>query len=313
MTQARVRAGLLLLIAAALWGPVRAADLRELLRRSVVADRRFSYQGTKVLTRHGDGPSVTTTYKVYHRAPDRTFARAVAGDHPGAQFLQLGRDHFLRPSPHAGFRRPPLPPPADDTDLLLRNYRLRQMRVESIARRKCVMVALEPRYRGNPTKLVWLDVSTALPLKTQIRRADGTVTEESQFLIIQYHPRLAARLFVPPGAATPEWAEVEPDFDVIEVAPGGIPAGYRLTETLNRRLPDRHIASFQRFSDGLNTLTLIQSRTHPDPGSLGGSPAVEGQVGPVRFAVCGDQEPEVLRRLAGSLRGGPLSIRAAGH
>jgi len=313
MRLSRVRVGWLLLAVAAAWQPAGAADLRELLRRSVVAERRFSYQGTKVLSRHGDGRPVTTTFKVYHRAPDRTLGRAVSGDGVGAQFLRLGGEHYLRAAAHAVFRRPPLPPPADDTQLLLQNYRLRQMRVEPIARRRCVMASLEPRHSGNPTKLVWLDLATALPLKVQIRRPDGSLSEESQFLIIQYHPRLSAELFAPPDDAAPAWAEVRPDFDVIEVGTEGVPPGYRLAETLNRRLPDGRIASFQRFTDGLNTLTVVQSRTHPNPGALAGSAGVTGEVGGVKFAVCGEQDTRVLRRLAGALRGRPLSIRVVAH
>jgi negative regulator of sigma E activity len=289
--------------------PARAADLRDLLRRSAVADKVRTYQGTKVLTRYTDEGATSTTYKVYHRAPDRTRMYGHSGDLRGVTLLQLGRDNYLRYPGSSYYREPSLPPPQDNTELLLQNYSLEQMRVEQIARRRCVMVRLVPKHRGNPTKLVWLDVDTALPLKTQIRAADGTLTEEAQFLIVQYNPKLSAKQFALNGPVVSEWPAVNPNFNVVEVRKGGLPPGYSLVETLNRLTPNGHIVSLQRFSDGLNTITLLQSKTHPNPGVLGGRAAVQGKVGRVNFAICGEHDPKALRRIASFLDGRPISIR----
>lgn len=305
----RVRAGFL--VAAALLlisAPARAADLRDLLRRSAGVDRTRSYQGRKVLTRYVDGVAFTTTYKVFHKAPDRTLMEGIQGDHAGARLLQIGRDHYLRLAGWRAHHQPPLPAPLDNTEDLLRNYTIRQQRIEQIARRRCVMIQLSPKSKGNPSKLVWLDVATGLALKTQIRAADGELSEEAQFLLIDYNPKFRSGMFALKGSVVYEWPRAEPDFEVAEVRQGGLPAGYTLKETLNRRAPDGRILSFQRFSDGLNTLTLIQSRTHPDPGAVGGSPAVRGKVGRVNYAICGEHNPAALRKIAKSLRGRPLSI-----
>jgi negative regulator of sigma E activity len=186
-------------------------------------------------------------------------------------------------------------------ELLLRNYTIRQMRVEPIARRKCVMMALEPKHPGNPTKLVWIDVETALPLKTQMRGVDGSLTEESQFLIIDYHPHLSLSRFNVPGPVVGEWPTAVPDFDIVDVHRGGIPPGYRLIETQVRRAPKGQVVAFLIFSDGLNTLTLVESKTHPDPGYVGGSPAVRGTVGRIRYAICGEHADSVLLKMGRSL------------
>jgi outer membrane lipoprotein-sorting protein len=302
------RAALVLaaLLAAA---PASAADLHDLVRRSAVVDRSRSYQGTKVLTRFADGAPSSTTYKVYHLKPDRTLMSGYSGEHRGVTYLQIGRENYIRHAGASYYREPPLPPPPDNTRLLLQNYTLKQMRVEPIAMRKCVMVHLIPKHKGNPSKLMWLDTQTAMPLKMQIRAADGSLTEETEFRMIQYNPKLTARQFTLKGPVVSEWPEVTPDFAVVKVKDGGLPAGYTRADSLNRLTPAGHIVSLQRFSDGLNTITLLQSKTHPNLGLLGGRPAVEGKVGRVNFAICGEHDPKALRRIAASLRGRPLSIR----
>jgi len=282
----------------------RAADLRDLLRRSVSADRQYSFQGTKLLTHHVGGQETSGAAKVYHRYPDQTLLVGVNGSLEGSRVLQLGRESYQKVS-GGRFRQVDHAPVVDATELMLRNYHLRQMRVEQIARRKCVMVSIEPRYPGNPRKLVWLDVKTALPLKTQVWSPDGQLTDESVFLTIQYQPRLSASLFRLPGNTVRDpWPSANADFNIVEVRGAWLPRGYQLIETATRRLPGRGVVSIQRFSDGLNTLSLLQSRqvSTRELVNLGGSAAISGQVGGVHYALCGDQEPEALRRVAQSLQ-----------
>lgn len=290
-----------------------AADLRELLRRSTYAERRISYQGRKTLTRRTGNRLVTGIAKVYHRAPDQTLLVGIDGDLEGNRVLQLGREHFQMARGDR-YRQVNQIPSMDNTELMLRNYRLRQMRVEQVARRKCVMVSIEPKNPGNPRKLVWLDLGTALPLKTQIWSADGTLTEESAFILIQYRPKLSSSVFrLPADTVRDGWPTANPDFNVVRVAESGLPPGYQLVETDTRRIPRQGIVSIQRFSDGLNTLTLLQSArlSGRQLATLGGSAEFSGQVGAVSYALCGEQDADALRRVARSLRGHPLTILGA--
>lgn len=284
--------------------PTRAADLRDLLRRSVTAERQFSFQGTKLLTHHVGGQETNGAAKVYHRSPDQTLLVGINGSLAGSRVLQLGRENYQKPNGES-FRQVDHAPFLDATELMLKNYTLRQMRVEPIARRKCIMVSIEPRYPGNPRKLVWLDVKTALPLKTQIWSPEGLLTDESVFLTIQYKPRLINALFrLPTNTVRELWPFANPDFDIAEVPVTGLPRGYQLIETATRRIPGRGVVSIQRYSDGLNTLSLLQSRrlSTQELVNLGGSAAISGQVRGVHYALCGDQKPEALRRLAQSLQ-----------
>lgn len=293
--------------------PIGAADLRELLRRSTHAERRMSYQGRKTLTSHVGSETVQGIAKVYHDAPDQTLLVGIDGDLEGSRVLQRGREHF-RKAPGQPYRQVNHVPSTDNTELMLRNYKLRQMRVEQIARRKCVMVSIEPRKPGNPRKLVWLDIGTALPLKTQIWSADGALTEESAFILIQYRPTLSASTFRLPGNAVRDrWPTANPDFTVVRVSGSGLPPGYQLVETDTRRVPGRGVVSIQRFSDGLNTLTLLESArlTPRQLAELGGSAEVSGKVGSVNYALCGEQQLEALKRVALSLQGHPLTILGA--
>lgn len=303
------RASLLFAVTLLLTSQARAADLKDLVRRSASVDRFRSYQGRKVLTRYLDNGDVsTTTYKVYHLAPDRTLMEGVDGDLKGARLIQIGRDVYLRKPHDYAYRRPPVPIPQDNTDLLLRNYTLRQMRVEQIARRKCVMISLDPRHKGNPTKLVWIDVRTGLTLKTQLRDASGALTEESYFLLLDYNPKLALRHFRVPGPVVGEWPSTEPDFEVLR--PKKIPRGYRLVDSPVLRAPSGRILAFLIYSDGLNTLMLIESKTHSNPGSVGGSPSVKGRVGKIHYAICGEHSIAELLRMGKSLPGKQISIQA---
>lgn len=284
--------------------PARAADLRDLLRRSVTAERQVSFQGTKLLTHHVGGQETNGTAKVYHRCPDQTLLVGINGNLAGSRVLQLGRENYQKPNGES-FRQVDHAPIIDATELMLKNYTLRQMRVEPIARRKCIMVSVEPRYPGNPRKLVWLDVKTALPLKTQIWSPEGLLMDESMFLTIQYRPKLVASLFrLPTDTVRELWPSANPDFNIAEVPETGLPRGYQLIETATRRIPGRGVVSIQRYSDGLNTLSLLQSRrlTTRELVNLGGSAALSGQVRGVHYALCGDQEPGALRRLAQSLQ-----------
>ena len=284
--------------------PAHGADLRDLLRRSAFAEQRISFQGTKLLSgRVGEAESRGTA-KVYHRAPDQTLMVGTDGDLDGNRVLQVGREHFQKRRGDF-FRQVNHLPSADNTELMLQNYKLREMRTEPIARRKCVMVSIEPKHPGNPRKLVWLDVKTALPLKTQIWSPEGKLCEESYFLTLQYHPKLTRSVFrLPDTTVRDSWPSTNPDFNIVSVPERGLPPGYRLVETSTRQIPGQGIVSIQRFSDGLNTLSLLQSSriSARNLADLGGSAAVSGKVGSVHFALCGEQQPEALRRVTQSIQ-----------
>jgi negative regulator of sigma E activity len=285
--------------------PVCAANIQELLRRSTTVDRRLSYQGTKVLSKWYGTTEVISTVKTYHLDPDRTLMVGVNGELSGASVLQIGRQAYLKQAGQV-YQRTPLPLPEDNTDLLFANYRIRQLRTEPIAGRKCVMVLIEPRYPGNPSKRVWLDLKTGLPLKTLVYNQYGQPTEQTIFVRIQYNPRLSPYAFYPPDRARHTlWPEVRPNFKLVQIPKSHLPPGYRLVEQSVRRVYDhtgKHIVSFHRYTDGLNTLTLLASRTHPDLVALGGHPATSGQVGRVKWVLCGDQDREAIQRIRESCR-----------
>jgi negative regulator of sigma E activity len=293
--------------------PARSADLYDLLRRSVTADRRYDYQGTKVLARWSNGHEIhRRQVKVYHLAPDRTLMEK-ADDSSGPQaMLQCAREVYARFGPNL-YSRLPLPPPLDNTEAMLRNYRLRQQRVEMVARRRCVMISIEPRYPGNPRKVVWLDVKTALPLKAIVYDSAGNRTEECYFLTLQYNPNLSmGRFYLPPNTHREEWPEVSPDFRVVRPAVSSLPRGYRTVESYVRRVRGGYIVAFLRFSDGLNTLTMLQSRTHPNLRGLDSGPVADSGRIPrtgVHYVLFGQQEPRSLRNVTRSIQGKAASVR----
>src|SRR4051812_2750627 len=128
-TVARTLTGGVLIAAGTLSGtpPARAANPHELLTRSVTIDRFVSYQGKKVLTKWFKGSESVSIVKTYHVAPGHTMIIGVDGALEGVRLLQVNHDHFIKVG-DGQYAWNPAPEPGDNTQLLVRNYRIKQMR-----------------------------------------------------------------------------------------------------------------------------------------------------------------------------------------
>jgi outer membrane lipoprotein-sorting protein len=281
------------------------ADPASLVRRSEAADTRVDYSGTKVIrSARGSGRSTRErVVRIFHRAPDQTRLDFVSGGPAGASIIQHGSRHYWR-SPQGDVH--PLFPhdtAAGRVDLLLQNYTPRKLRVESIAGRRAFVIAIEPKRSGNPKKTIWLDPWTGLALKTQFFNSSGDLTEESFFQDIDLHPTFSPGLFeLPPGTPPPpEPPTVQPDF--VPKRPGYVPPGYLLVSTGAFMDRSGRTIAYMRYTDGLNTLHVYESRS--DSGGRQGwghELKATGVAGDIRFGIMGDISSDELNRMAESLR-----------
>jgi outer membrane lipoprotein-sorting protein len=286
-------------------------DLATLLRRSETADARVDYSGTKVVVgtrghHHRKAPEDQAgpherTVHIWHLRPDQTRIEFVAGGPPGGTIIQHGNDHWVR-GPRGDFRRFPREPSVGGVDLLLQNYALRKLKTETVAGRPALVIAVEPRHPGNPHKIVWLDTNTNLTLKTQLFNSAGELTEESEFSEIDYHPSFPPHHFDVPGGMNPVGPPAPVSLDFVPKRPDYLPPGYILIRTSSFR--DRHarLVAYLRYTDGLNTLSLFETRAGPNEDSEWfRGPAIKGVAGDLRFAIVADLSPAELNKVAGAL------------
>lgn len=301
-------AGALGVLAAALACPVAAQrrpppDPETLLRSSESAETRVDYSGVKSLrSNFGRRPEQEERkVKVYHRAPDQTRTEFLSGGPVGSVLIQRGDRHYWLEPGNRVRRVPPRNPPGR-MDLLLENYRVRKLGFEKIAGRGAVMLAIEPKYPGNPKKHVWIDPRSGLTLKSQVFSSSGELREESAFVEIDCHPTLSDSQFEVPTGAPPLEPPRPVQLDFAPRRPRHLPPGYLLVSTstmLDRR---GRVVHHMRYTDGLNTLSLFEARATPNPdGPLMRDARQSGIIGDIRYSIAGDTSPEELRKMAESL------------
>jgi len=164
----------------------------------------------------------------------------------------------------------PIPFSQGDISLLLSNYEVIPKGREKIAERATRIIQLKSRYTGNPSKKLWIDIETFMPLKREHYNSDGILTTRSFYKEIDYDAKLKDSDFSPPK----QWRLIkEPqnmqkfpkaeiaefvDFDIIE--PKYIPAGYvldgfyRFHPPPPRRGKGVHI----RYIDGINSISCFE-------------------------------------------------------
>jgi sigma-E factor negative regulatory protein RseB len=293
----------------------------ELLQRSAKAATHCDYCGTKHLVFYSADHPREMTLRVIHVRPDRTRTEfRGAGRLHGAVLIEIGREAW-RFHPRGEQWRPAasLHSAAMDLTRLLANYTVTEEGTERVAGRLSHVVAIKPKRPGNPSRRVWIDAETGLPLKTQFLAAEGNLVSEATFADIQFAvPKSAAALLRPPkDVAKPEQQQPTPGFDAVQ--PSYLPPGYEVVASTTLSVRGRASRHLQ-YSDGLGTISLFEEQREPssDQSARGGShgrrPHSRGprvfplvlrwQHGDMRFTLIGDINAVELRKIAASLPGG---------
>jgi outer membrane lipoprotein-sorting protein len=259
------RAGrrLLLLFPAvlSLSGAAAHADPAALLRAAEGADRRLSYTGVRTVRAGGRKGETEQRVKVWHLAPDNTrvsYLDAV----DGSVLLECGPGRWFYSRRRGGWRPFEWRSSPSRLDLLLRNYRVRQLGGGVVAGRPVVLLSVEPRHPGNPSKKVWIDPTCKMVLREEVRDSEGRLIAASAFERFELVRSLPASLFTPPAAATA--AVPPPPLPFPPLRPRYVPPGYQeVRRNSLKRGPSPGV--YLRYTDGLGTISLFQFRRGDNP------------------------------------------------
>ncbi|MFQ6115074.1 MAG: sigma-E factor regulatory protein RseB domain-containing protein, partial [bacterium] len=161
-----------------------------------------------------------------------------------------------------------IPFPQDDISLLLSNYEVIAQGTEKIANRTTQILQVKPRNAQNPSKKLWIDQETFMPLRREHYNSDGVLTTLTFYTQISYDVKIKDSDFSFPKdwrivSAPQNMRRLKKDqisetvgFDIVE--PKYVPAGYVLdgfylfSPMRNRK--GVHI----RYVDGLNTISVFE-------------------------------------------------------
>jgi sigma-E factor negative regulatory protein RseB len=306
-----------------------ADDARGLLERMERALASRNYQGTFV--HEHDGQS--ETLRIVHRVEGGDFAeRVVSLDGSGREVIR--RDGELRAyfpdqrvvlvdsGRKAGFLL---------TDLMSlgsaagQMYRLSEESPTRVSGREARVLAVDPQDDLRYGYRVWIDESSAMPLKTQLRTVEGRVVEQLVFTELALPARIADAALQPavsardyrwvhhasaPDAAT--GAAGETTWDAAE-----LPPGFRLIANSTQLMGGGQKAvTHLVFSDGLASVSVFVEPRPPQGAlqrqqpvrstmtRLGSSSALSTEVDGHRVTAIGEVPPDTVRAIAGSLRSG---------
>jgi hypothetical protein len=249
--------------------------------------------------------------------------------------VENGSHRWFYSARHHAWRPVSWRPPEPRLDLLLRNYRVLPGPIETVAGRQALLVLVEPRFPGNPRKHAWLDLATGITLRAELYDSAGHLVSRSEFLRFHPEPSLPASLFSVPDASA-KMTDAGEDRQVVEgkrlarpnpgvwrltsgasegaprlsfepALPRYLPRGYVL-DRLTRGRADGSEVVWALFTDGLNTLSLVQwrgPREPPDGGRerfWGPGDRLRWSIGPINAMLAGDLAAVELKRIAGSLR-----------
>jgi outer membrane lipoprotein-sorting protein len=313
-----------------------APDALELLRRSQTPPQT-AYAAEFSVERGAGGKAAARRVVVRFSPPD-LYRREVLG--PSGRTLQLvvedGKTEWISvPARRRVWQGAPADPlakrfgPDEELERLAENYELELSDGGKIAGRPAWLVALRSRSDGSLARRLWLDRSSALVLRGESFRPDGSLagTEEAKSLRWGAQDPDLFRFSPPPGSTVVK--RTEPDYLALDEAraagleprlPAWLPAGY-VFESLDVMAKGRRSVLHVRFSDGIEVLSLFQCPPQLRF-DLGGRPrrsvrlktgrgfrtsTAEGNVlswssGGGRFILIGAASGETLRRVAESIR-----------
>jgi outer membrane lipoprotein-sorting protein len=305
---------------------------RELLVASETADQRRSYTGTKVVRAYRQGesePSLETRVRVWHRSPDQTRVEIVTpSEKSGMVMLDNGSESWVFHPRNQRWHPVRLRQPKPRPELLLKNYVVELVGNERIAGRQALGLRVIPRRPGNPSKTIWVDAKTRVPLKQELYDLEGRLLVASEFREIYFEPSIPANLFTVPvearrapgrGGAHRE-AGLKSEERGLEFGPPRyVPPGYVLVVRMRYERPGFEFAHY-RYTDGLNTISLFQERrTGEGDGHRGGRWGPDGPPEIARAGAAPLPPPRVPSRATGPSgwgapeRGGSRSRRWAGE
>jgi sigma-E factor negative regulatory protein RseB len=199
-----------------------------------------------------------------------------------------------------------------------------------VAGRQARLIDVEPLDELRYGYRVWIDETTAMPLKSQLRAAGGRVVEQLIFTSLTLPAQMADAALQPAiDAQHYRWLRYdhpvrEGSAPVMVQEVGELPPGFRLTVRALQRLPGtRGAVTHLVFSDGLASVSVFIDAHGRGQGavsaikstSVGSSSAFSMMIDGYRITALGEVPPDTVRAIVHALRpvGGDESATEAGE
>lgn len=301
-------------------------DARAWLARTDQALTTRNYEGVFVHEHAGQ----TETLRVIHRVSgDEVAERLLSMDGSGREFIRRGPDLIC----YLPDKREVLVERSLDTGVLLSGlpridassaaqYEVRETARTRVSGRSARVITITPTDDLRYGYRLWIDEATAMPLKSQLRDADGHVVDQIVFTSLKLPVHIADSMLQPAvdargyrwlrrdrvvaAAATPGSSSAAAAWQA-----GGLPPGFRMTVNATQMLPGATApVEHMVFSDGLASVSVFVE-TQPDAGaapaevgavSLGSSSLYTTVVSGYRVTAIGEVPPDTVRVIAHSIR-----------
>lgn len=317
-------------------------DPRTWLARADEALARRNYRGVFVHELHGYGGEAETLQVIHRVASDGVSERLVSMDGSGREFIRRnGELSCYLPDQRTVLvltsAQPSVPLNVPQLDARWSGpYDVRQLEVTRISGHRARVIAVTPLDGLRYGYRVWIDETSAMPLKTQLRDSHGSVLEQILFtqLALPTHigdadlrPGIDARSY---RWVRQEEASAPRTLPAAAVTPlplawqvGSLPTGFHMTASRLQILssgPAEHLV----FSDGLASVSVFIQPSHTngnvrfaDTATLGTSSAYSTLVSGYRITAVGEVPPQTVRAIVQSIHstgasGGLLSAGAQG-
>ena len=316
-----------LALALALAGIASAEEPAKWLERMNHALTTLNYDGTFA---HWQGGKVEML-RIIHRVDEGTVSeRLVSLDGSGREFIRTGSSlTCYLPDKHivlvehtpakvsllGGF-------PAIDEETA-RFYDIKEVARMRFNQRGTHLITVMPRDQYRYGYRLWIDDSTAMPLKTQLCDGHGNVIEQIVFANLRIRPRIPDSAFRPDvSTAGFQWLRNDSAPLKETVAGGGtvwnadhLPPGFHMTVRAAQTMPGSpgpvdHLV----FTDGLASVSVfVETHAEAKPSGSGQAPIVESaRVGSSyafstvvdghKVTAVGEVPPETVRFIAGSVK-----------
>jgi sigma-E factor negative regulatory protein RseB len=263
--------------------------------------------------------------RIIHRLQDGTVSERLASlDGSGREFIRTGasltcylpdkRTVLVEQRPPAG-SLVGFPTVNDQTASF---YDIREVGHTRLNRRETHVITVSPRDEFRYGYRLWIDDSTAMPLKTQLYDAHGHVIEQIVFASLTLSPHLADSLFKPevstegfqwlrndaaqqppPGAAALAWNAMR------------LPPGFRMTVRSAQILPgSANPVDHLVFTDGFASVSVFVERQPvpanqpavPESATVGSSSAFSTVVDGHKITAVGEVPPATVRFIASQVK-----------
>jgi sigma-E factor negative regulatory protein RseB len=293
------------------------ATARDWLERMTRSLAELHYDGLFIHTTGTQSESM----RIVHRTVDgRSVERLVSLDGSGREIVRTPEEvHFYLPD-----RRVVLVEPRSDDGSLLKAlpapgpqldafYTLETSPGHRLLRREVQVVDIRPRDAYRYGYRMWLDTTTAMPLRSEVLDAESRTVESIHFTKLEIGDAVTASELEPAVDATGyQWLRPSPRAgrrpQQAAWMPRRIPPGFRLVAIRSQSLPGLPMQTQHLiFSDGFASVSVFiepggnKGPVPPESTSVGSANAFSTQVNGQTVTAVGEVPPATVRELATSL------------